>query len=114
MNDTESILVAYLSKYLDVPVAADVPEIRPDRFVSLERTGGSFDQIVVDHPTLAVQCWGLSRSDAKNLAYKVDSLVRMIPDEIHNIAYVSRNSLYNFPDDKQARYQIVFDFTIQQ
>lgn len=114
MLDIEVELVRYLSGNLDVPVAANVPESKPDSFVSLERTGGSFDSFVIDRPTVAVQCWGITKVQAKNLAYKVDELVRRMPDEVVNVTQATRNSLYNFPDEKRPRYQVVFDFVVQQ
>lgn len=118
MIDIEELLVAYLSENLDIPVAADVPENTDEieSFISLERTGGHFDSIVLDHPTVAIQCWATTRKYAKDLAYQVDSFIRAMPDVYYNVADVSRNSLYNFPDIKtrKPRYQLVADFLIQQ
>lgn len=118
MIDIEELLVEYLSECLDVPVAADVPENTDEleRFVSLERTGGAFDSIVLDHPTVAIQCWATTRKHAKDLVYRVDELVRAMPDVYYNVADATRNSLYNFPDinTRKPRYQLVVDFIIQQ
>lgn len=116
MIDIEEIIVEYLSDNLEIPVAADVPEIMPDEFISLELTGGGFGDIILDYPTVAIQCWAETRTDAKNLARKVDRLLRKICDSYYDISSAERNSLYNFPDpqSRKARYQIVFDFIVQQ
>lgn len=116
MKDIEALLVEYLSETLDIPVAADVPEVMPDEFISLERTGGQFNQMVLDNPSVAIQVWSTSRASAKNRAYEVDRLVRAMTDVYTDVVRADRNSLYNFPDPgaKKARYQIVFDFIIQE
>lgn len=114
--DIEEIIARYLGARLDMPVSADVPsgETYPDRFVTFERTGGSFDEKVIDHSTVAIQCWGESRYDAKNLAYDVDTLLRYMPCIEENVMSADRNSLYNFPDpeSRKARYQIVYEFIV--
>lgn len=115
MNDIEAMLAEYLTERMDVPVAADVPEDKPEAFVSFERTGGGFSDFVVDNATVAVQCWAMTRAQARRLAYEVDALIRGMPDAIDDVAVAERNSLYNFPDpdSKRPRYQAVFDFKIQ-
>jgi hypothetical protein len=91
--------------------STDVPNPRPAKFVTVERTGGGRDNIVVDRPTVAIQSWAKTRKEAADQAYGIDAI---IPDmvEIEDISRVERNSFYNFPDEtgNNARYQIVVDF----
>lgn len=116
MVDIEALLIDYLSSILPIPVAADVPEDKPARFVSLERTGGGSRQLVVDRPIVAIQCWADSRADAELLAAMVDKSIKFMPDEYPDVVDASRNSAYNFPDpsSRKSRYQIVYDFICQE
>lgn len=90
---------------------ANVPRKRPETFVTVERTGGGFDSVIIDRPTVAVQMWAPSRLAASELAYAVrDNILKM--NELVGISKVSLNALYNFPDADSGtnRYQAVFDF----
>lgn len=116
MIDIEELLTEYLSEQLDLHVSGDVPVDKPDEFVTFEVTGGGFGDLVLDYPTVAIQCWSDSRANAKNLARKVDTLIKKMPSVYFDITSAERNSLYNFPDPQshKPRYQIVVDFIVQQ
>lgn len=105
----EKAIIKYLGSVMpDTVVCGDVPNPRPKKLVTVERTGGSADSIVLDRPQLAVQCWAETRVEAADLAYEVDSLIAEIDDQ--EIPEISRSSLYNYPDeDGNPRYQIVYD-----
>lgn len=109
MLNIESALVAFY-KERGYRALTEVPDPRPEQFVSIERTGGASDSVVVDRPTIAVQCWAKTREDAARLAYEIDALIDEL-QTIPNITYAQRNALYNFPDLKgqHARYQIILD-----
>lgn len=114
MLDIEAAIIGYLSKHLDCPVYADVPNPRPERFVTVERTGGgSMMNGAVDQPTVAIQSWETTRAKAANLAYDVDDFMAFITNEVTNVMGCSLNSLYNFPDpdSRSARYQGIYDLT---
>jgi hypothetical protein len=107
----EAEIIGWLSQKVAVPVSADVPADKPDRFITIERTGGSRDNHVVDRPNLAIQCWGTSRLDASELAYEVDAILPSIV-EIPQVTHFERDTFYNFPDEHGApRYQIVVNLT---
>ena len=111
MVDIEQAIINYLPNIIGLDVVADVPEKKPDEFVSIERVGGNRDNVVIDRPTVAVQCWSISRKKAAELAYTVDDALQKITS-VPNITSASRISLYNFPDpkSKKSRYQIVYGF----
>lgn len=88
---------------------ADVPNPRPSQFVTVERTGGTFDSQRIDRPTVAVQAWAKTRHEASELIYAVDDSMRGIAKGTNGITKCSRNSLYNWPDDDRPRYQAVYD-----
>lgn len=105
----EAAVIAYLSEELPgIHVSADLPNPRPDKAITLERTGGSLDGHVLDHPTIAVQCWASSRLEAALLADQVDETMRNWNDP--SVPSIERSGKYNFPDEYgNPRYQIVFD-----
>lgn len=109
----EADVIARLKSVLMVPVSASVPKNRPDRFVTVERTGGPLDAFR-DLPQFAVQAWGKSVVDASSLA---DEVRQALPDLINlpNVADVTIGSTYNYPDPDsgQARYQTVFDLVVK-
>ena len=110
----ETKIIDYLKKK-GFQVYANVPSSRPTSFVTVERTGGSHDSVVIDRPTVAIQAWSDKRLSASELAYSVrDVLIGMVSEV--NICKVSINSIYNFPDPASgvSRYQMIIDFVVQE
>ena len=87
---------------------ADVPNPRPKEFVTVERTGGSEDYGRIDRPSVAVQAWSSSRYEASELMNRVDACMRTITQDAR-VSKCKRNTMYNYPDDSQARYQAVYN-----
>lgn len=114
----EPTLVQWLSRQpelADVSVSMDVPQDRPERFVTVERTGGgSTTRGIIGTPTIAVQCWAGTRLEAADLADTVAGVLgRSI--ELPQVKRLIINSVANFPlDETQPRYQIVADMVTQQ
>lgn len=110
----ETKIIDYLKKK-GFQAYANVPSSRPASFVTVERTGGSHDSVVIDRPTVAIQAWADKRLSASELAYSVrDALSEMVSET--NICKVSINSIYNFPDPVSgvSRYQMIIDFIVQE
>ena len=110
----ETKIIDYLKKK-GFQAYANVPSSRPASFVTVERTGGSHDSVVIDRPTVAIQAWADKRLSASELAYSVrDALIGMVSEV--NICKVSINSIYNFPDLESgvSRYQMIIDFVVQE
>lgn len=107
----EKEIIQYLSDEMpEIPVYADVPNPRPDTMVSIERTGGVSDSIVIDRPQISIMCWAPSRLEASELAYRVDKIIRDW-DNLH-VVDIERSGLFNFPDaDGSPRYQITLEGT---
>lgn len=110
----EKAIIDYLKPLMpDVKVSGDVPNPRPKLLVTVERTGGSSDSIVLDHPQIALQCWASTRYGASELAYRVDKAMKGFDGP--EIAHIERSSLYNFPDDKgNPRYQITYEAVVYE
>lgn len=114
MTTSEAIIIGAL-KALGHPVSGDVPAERPQRFVTVERTGGK-QTPYVDHGTFAVQAWADTRAKAGELAQTVAANITMrLAKDNPNIAQASVESMYNFPDPDSAtpRYQITMTAIIK-
>lgn len=109
----EADVIAFLKSELDVPVSASVPKDRPERFVTVERTGGALDTFR-DLPQFAIQVWGKSTADAAALADEVRKTLPRLTELTH-VARVNVGGTYNFPDpdSSQARYQTVCDLVVK-
>lgn len=103
----EATIISYLNGN-GFKAYADVPNPRPESFVTVERTGGTSDSVVLDRPTVAVQAWAKTRYEASELMLAVDDCMRNVVSE-KNVTRCKRNSMYNYPDSNQARYQAVYD-----
>ena len=110
MINIEARLVAFLRYELDVPVDADVPANKPERFVSLERVGGERDTFR-DLPRVAIQAWAVTRYGASELASDVADALERFKFE-PGIARVEVGSTINFPDPEsnKPRYQVTATF----
>lgn len=106
--NVEQEIVGYLRDN-GMSAYADVPKPRPPKFVTVERTGGPADSVRIDRPTVAVQAWAQSRYEASELMDQVDGYMRDIAVGTNGIMKCTRNSLYNWPDEDQPRYQAVYD-----
>lgn len=107
--DIEAAVMRHLREHVDCGVYAVAPSPEPARFITVERTGGATDNVIIDRPTLAIQCWATSVQEASELAWEVDKLIPSLRS-IDGIRWASRNSLYRFPaEDNKPRYQIVVE-----
>ena len=109
MASSEAALIAWLNADVAVLVEAfgSIPEVRQSSFITVERTGGQQTSLF-DSPTLAVQCWAETRSEAMKLADLVAARLRGGWRQQSYVAACDVNSIYNFPnpDSGQARYQL--------
>ena len=102
----EAAIIAHL-KSKGFNAVANVPEKRPDEFVTVERTGGGKDAL--DRPTVAVQAWSTTKYKASELMLAVDAAMLDLTS-VDEVTKITRNTLYNFPDvSGQPRYQAVYN-----
>ena len=104
--DIEAALVAWLSANTGWHVSTDVPNPRPNRLATVERTGGGVTSVVVDNPTVAIQCWANTRAEAAEMACIVRDMMPSFAYEA-GILGVEVNSVANFPATDSPRYQLV-------
>ena len=108
----EEVLYRYLSTTLSpIPVYTEIPEDRPAKFVTLEKTGGSRSNYL-ETATIAFQCWAGSLFEASDLCRTLCAVMdaSIALDEISKAEYVSD---YNYTDSgrKEYRYQAVYQIT---
>lgn len=108
----ETIVLDYLKKRLGVPVYMERPAQKPERYVLLEKTGGS-ERNHIERATLALQ----SCAESLYQAAVLNTLLKEAMREIITLPQVSRaelNSDYNFTDTtkKEYRYQAVYDLVV--
>lgn len=111
--DIEAAIIAYLTERLEgVKVYADVPEEKPDKFVTVERTGGNMENRL-DHPRVAIQAWATRRYVASALMADVDRFMCDMPLYVEDVMGCSRDTTYNWPDpdSRMPRYQGIYLLT---
>lgn len=113
--DVEDLLVTYLTAQFPVhgetgTVHVTVPNPRPERFVIVPRIGGPKASLVVDVPTVAVECWATTPADAYGLCQLVRGLIHALPGRVVDGVPFGPVSEFagpgNLPDPEstQARY----------
>lgn len=109
--DAENTAIAWLADHLDCPVAGAAPRPIPDRLVTVERTGGPEESIVLDRAALAVQAWGRTLEGASALATEARAALRGM-DELDGVVSVDIGGTYRFPaEDGRPRYQVAAEVT---
>ena len=111
-----SVTEAFVSHLLSLGYAAyaNVPADPPAEFVTVERTGGSVTDLV-DHPSLAIQCWAATDEAAERLAHVLRAQI-VCGARPFGVTRVDVNSgPYRFYDEytRCPRYQMALDATCQ-
>ena len=110
-------LIQWLSEQPElksIPVASQPPAERPNRFITVERTGGSQDALT-DNPRLAVQCWARREVEAAWMAELLMSIVFLRVYELPDVAKFTVGSAYPYPlDETQSRYQLTVSAVVQK
>ena len=113
MTSSTATLIAYLTqKFPGTSVSNRVPENRPHRFITVERTGGQRTHLW-DSPMFAVQAWAATEAEASALADEVaDAILDWQLDPI--VAYSDVRSVYAFPDpdSRVPRFQLTVSATL--
>lgn len=94
------------------PVLRVAPATRPDRFITVERTGGGMGRYS-STPVVALQAWAPSRAEAAGMADIVAMRMLDMP-RLPDIADTSVESVTNLPfpgPPVHNRYQILVQIT---
>lgn len=107
MRSSTAALIAYLARrFPGTAVSNRVPARRPERFITVERTGGQRTHLW-DSPMFAVQAWAASEAEASALADEVAVAILDWQREAF-VAYADVRSVYAFPDpdSRVPRFQL--------
>lgn len=112
MMDIEAAIIKFLAEKTLLPVSADVPNPRPDEFITVELVGGG-GRPYIDHPQVVVQSWAKSRFVASQNARKIQAFMYCLPYEVDDVMGCSCNTLTDLPDpdSKTPRYQGLYDLS---
>lgn len=113
--DVEQLVVDYLSdQYTARSIAATahtaVPNPRPTLFTLAPRLGGTTRNVVVDQPTLGIECWGPTPGAAYALCALTRALIGGLAGQtiggvmFYAVAELAGPTQLPDPDSTQARY----------
>ena len=91
-----------------------IPETRPERFITVERTGGGASNCL-DHPMMALQFWAPTHAQAEEDALAVRDLLvngESTPAGFGSIEVNSGPYEFDDPDSRQKRFQLVLNCTM--
>src|SRR5690554_4018745 len=122
--DVEDFLRQHLEDELprfgqSVPVHIQIPNPRPDAFVTVPRVGGPRRNLVVDTATISVESWHIRPKQALQLAQVVRGVVNALPGQTLGGHPVYRVDEFtgpgNLPDglSSHARYTQAFSIFIR-
>jgi hypothetical protein len=105
----EKIVLDYLNRVLSVPVFMEKPTQEPDKYVLLDKTGGTSENYI-NSATVAIQSYAKTLFDAAVLNEEVKEAMNNIVS-LNDVMGSDLNSDYNFTDTtkKKYRYQAIYD-----
>lgn len=113
MDNVEVLVIEWLATIMPgVPISGDLPETRPDEFITVDRTGGPREAMVLDRATILVEVYNRnSRLDASQMAQQIADQIRGLETYNQNITHADVNSLVSLDDiiGGFKRYQIYCD-----
>lgn len=115
--DPITVIIEWLSEHPTTPtatVSGDAPSDRLDQFVTVERTGGTPEELR-DDATVTIHCHATSSLEAMSLARSVADRLRDMSYRHPAVAGISVLSLYNNPEtvgDRKPRATINLQITI--
>lgn len=111
MVDIESLVIGWgnTTALLEDPFHANVPEGRPERFFTVERTGGPLERFR-DLPQVAVQAWAPSRSAALRMINEFTAAAWADLLYQPRVSRIDINTIAHFPGaDGEPRYQALLE-----
>lgn len=113
--DVESLVVGYLNTEYTARgntarAHTKVPNPRPQAFTIVPRLGGTNRNVVVDQPTLGIECWGPTEGAAFDLCALTRALIGALAGRtingvmFYSVAELSGPTQLPDPESNQARY----------
>lgn len=116
-SNIEAILIAWLNTEGNLPdgwsAYTDTPEVRPDKYVLIERTGGPVNSVRIEQPEVIISFYHKTSSlEASTVAFHTDKKLRAEIIKNNAVSRVQRLSLVRLDDlvTKYRRYQAYYSF----
>lgn len=114
-NNIEAILISWLNANLPDgwKAFADVPEVKPDKYVQVERTGGPVGSVRIEVPEVIISFNHKSSAvEASKVALETDIKMRAEIIKHDAVSKAERLSLVRLDDlvTKYRRYQAYYSF----
>lgn len=114
MDNIEVVVIDWLKTIAGVgyPVSGDIPTTRPASFITVDRTGGNRESMVLDRAEILIEVYHKeSRLEASNKANAIADLIPQLENYKANITHADVNSVVNLPDliGQYQRYQVYCD-----
>jgi hypothetical protein len=113
MDNIEIIVIEWLGTIAgDYNVSGDIPKVRPDQFITVDRTGGPREAMVLDRSEILIEVYHKdSRLEASNKANEIADKVPELLAYHENITRAKVNSVVNLGDPiaQYQRYQVYVD-----
>jgi hypothetical protein len=113
-DNIEVLVIEWLQSITDseYPVSGDIPKERPASFITVDRTGGNREAMVLDRAEILIEVYNKeSRVAASQRANRIADLVPQLAAWNENITRGRVNSVVNLPDLTAGfqRYQVYCD-----
>lgn len=116
-DDAEALTIQHLLTVVsDAHISSDAPAPLPARLVTIQRVGGTKQNLVTDGPLLIIQTWSKDKGDAYDLCKLVRAHIDAMPGNsvagtwVYKVTEVGGVAYFPDPDSRDyARYQ----FTVQ-
>lgn len=113
-SDVEEIVVGWLNDVAGAGWAAsgNIPDPRPVSFITVDRTGGPREAMVLDRAEVLIEVYHkTSRKAAKDKANEIADIIVQLESVSDDITHASINSVVNLDDvlAQYSRYQIYAD-----
>lgn len=116
MANIEALVIEWLELIDGSPsewaVSGDIPKSRPEKFITVDRTGGEREAMVLDRAEILIEVYHkTSRATASDKANAIADVIVQLEAYDENITHASVNSVVSLDDTlgQYHRYQIYCD-----
>lgn len=120
MDNVEVVVVSWLNAlagYANYPASTNIPDPRPDSFITVDRTGGPRESMVLDKAEILIEVYHkTSKLEASNKANAIADVIRQLEAYNDNITHADVNSVVSLDDliGQYNRYQVYCDVWLRR
>ena len=106
----ETTILNYLNDCLEYGVYTEIPEVKPERFYTIERTGGNVTNHI-DEATIVIQSYAPSMYECAEMNETLKDQMELMV-HLDDISRVYLNSDYNFTDPTTGQYRYQANYVV--